>query len=199
MRTQPVSFTISLPAWCVEFSKTLPERLQSDHDAMRLAIDLSRRNVVEDTGGPFAAVVSAIDDGRIIAIGVNRVEPDHCSSAHGEIVALSLAQSRLGSFDLSAAETGPLQLATSCEPCAMCLGAIPWSGIKRLVCGATKADAAATGFDEGERIDDWIGMLNRRGIRVETGILRADAARVLEDYRKRGARIYNPSRPDTEV
>jgi len=107
-------------------------------------------------------------------------------------VALSLAQKRLGTYSLAEFDGGALALYSSCEPCAMCLGAIPWSGVARLVCGATRDDASETGFDEGERIDDWTGMLERRGISVATGILRAEAASVLFDYRDRGARIYNP-------
>ena len=188
----PESFAIKLPGWCRDLTGELPERLPETRDRMRLAIALARRNVEAGTGGPFGAVVASIADGRLIAIGVNRVEPDLCSSAHAEIVALSLAQKALGSWNLADVNSAPLELATSCEPCAMCLGAIPWSGVRRVVCGATKADAEATGFDEGERTSDWIDTLGHRGIAVETEVLRKEAAAVLHDYRKSGARIYNP-------
>jgi len=188
----PESFAIELPVWCRDLTGELPERLPEARDRMRLAIALSRRNVEAGTGGPFGAVVSSVADGRLIAIGVNRVEPDLCSSAHAEIVALSLAQKALGSWNLAGVESAPIELATSCEPCAMCLGAIPWSGVRRVLCGATKEDAEITGFDEGERTSDWIGTLDRRGIAVETGMLRQEAAGVLHEYRKSGAQIYNP-------
>lgn len=186
------SFAIDLPDWCRDLAAELPDRLPDPVDRMRLAIDLSRHNVEHGTGGPFGAVVSSIADGRLIAIGVNRVEPELCSSAHAEIVALSLAQARLGNWNLAEVGPAPVELATSCEPCAMCLGAIPWSGVKRVTCGATKDDAEAAGFDEGERTSDWIGMLNRRGIDVETGLLQTEVAEVLRDYQRSGARIYNP-------
>lgn len=186
------AFTIELPDWCRELAGELPDRLREPEDRMRLAIDLSRRNVEAGTGGPFGAVVSTVTDGRLIAIGVNRVEPETCSSAHAEIVALSLAQASLSNWNLADATAAPIELATSCEPCAMCLGAIPWSGVQRVICGATKRDAEITGFDEGERIDDWIGLLNRRGIDVQTEILQTEAAEVLSEYRRKGARIYNP-------
>jgi tRNA(Arg) A34 adenosine deaminase TadA len=185
---QPTGFSIELPDWFPGWLATQPERYPEPQDRIRAAIELSRINVEQGTGGPFGAVVTNAE-GRRIAAGVNRVEPDRCSSAHGEIVALSLAQARLKNWNL--AEHGFLELATSCEPCAMCLGAIPWSGVKRVLCGATKTDAEVTGFDEGERIEDWIGMLDRRGIEVVTGLLREDAAAVLRDYAKRGSRIYN--------
>ena len=185
---QPTGFSIALPDWFDAWQARQPERYPEPEDRMRAAIELSRLNVERDTGGPFGALVTD-ETGRLVAAGVNRVEPDSCSSAHGEIVALSLAQARLGTYDLS--EHGALELATSCEPCAMCLGAIPWSGVKRVLCGASKTDAEVTGFDEGERIDDWIGMLNRRGIEVRTGVLQPEAAAVLRDYARRGSRIYN--------
>jgi len=186
------AFTIELPDWCRTLADDLPDRLPESTDRMRLAIDLSRRNVQAGTGGPFGAVISSIADGRLIAIGVNRVEPATCSSAHAEIVALSLAQATASNWNLADMEAAPVELATSCEPCAMCLGAIPWSGVQRVICGATKHDAEITGFDEGERTSDWIGVLNRRGIDVQTEILRREAAEVLFEYRRKGARIYNP-------
>jgi len=188
----PDAFVMTLPDWCRDLAAQLPEHLPEARERMRLAIELSRRNVDAGTGGPFGAVVSSIADGRLIALGVNRVEPDLCSSAHAEIVALGLAHKALGHWNLAEVGPAPVELATSCEPCAMCLGAIPWSGVKQVLCGATKDDAEAAGFDEGDRVTDWTGMLSRRGIAVETGLLRHDAAAVLHDYRRRGARIYNP-------
>lgn len=185
-------FTIDLPAWCRGMFAELPPRLPDEKARMELAVELSRRNVEEGTGGPFGAVVSSMADGRLIAVGVNRVEPARCSSAHAEIVALSLAQTALGTWNLADAPGAPMELATSCEPCAMCLGAIPWSGVAVVACGASKRDAEIAGFDEGERDDDWIGMLARRGIDVRTGLLREEAAGVLHAYRESGAAIYNP-------
>lgn len=185
----PSAFRIELPEWFDGWLAAQPERYADDEARMAAAIELSRMNVEHATGGPFGSLVTH-SDGRLIAAGVNRVEPDSCSSAHGEIVALSLAQTRLRDWNL--AEHGTLELATSCEPCAMCLGAIPWSGVKRVLCGATKEDAEVTGFDEGERMGDWIGMLQRRGIEVVTRLLQPEAAAVLHDYAQRGSRIYNP-------
>jgi hypothetical protein len=41
------------------------------------------------------------------------------------------------------------ELATSCDPCAMCLGATLWSGVRHVRCGATRDDAMLLRFDEG--------------------------------------------------
>lgn len=185
-------FRVDLPDWMGEFSDKLPSRLESATERMAVAVSLADQNVRRKTGGPFGALVVAEDGGEVVALGVNRVEPQLCSAAHAEIVALSIAQRVTGSWSLADTHLGALQLVTSCEPCAMCLGAIPWSGVRSVLCGATKADAEAAGFDEGVRPGDWIEALERRGIEVRTGILREEAARVLERYAARGHTIYNP-------
>jgi tRNA(Arg) A34 adenosine deaminase TadA len=186
------SIRIELPSWLRAFRRQLPERLESPEERMRVAISLSRQNLREQTGGPFGALVVARDSGEVLALGVNRVEPTHCSSAHAEIVALTLAQQVLANWNLGDTSTGEVELVSSCEPCAMCLGAIPWSGIRSLLCGANKMDAEAAGFDEGDRPEAWTDKLEARGIQVTTDLLREEAAAVLRDYARSGQMIYNP-------
>lgn len=185
-------FRIDLPDWVGEFADKLPGFLPDARERMAVAISLSEQNVRHDTGGPFGALVVVEKTGEVIALGVNRVESQLCSVAHAEIVALSLAQRLMGTWNLADTRLGRLQLVTSCEPCAMCLGAIPWSGVRSVLCGATKADAEAAGFDEGVRPRDWIESLERRGIQVRTGVLREQAAGVLERYAVAKRTIYNP-------
>lgn len=73
----------------------------------------------------------------------------------------------------------------------MCFGAVPWSGVKSLVCGARKKDAEAAGFDEGDKPDHWVRSLQRRGIVVQCSVLRSEAAAVLANYSDGGGAIYN--------
>jgi tRNA(Arg) A34 adenosine deaminase TadA len=164
-------------------------------ERMRLAIALARENVERASGGPFGAAVFERDSGALVAVGVNRVVPEHCSSAHAEILALSLAQRRVQSYTL-ASSPRPLQLVSSAEPCAMCLGAIAWSGIAELVTGATDADARAIGFDEGSKPRAWKRVLTERGVHVRTLVLRREACAVFEQYRRAGGPIYNGSEPE---
>lgn len=185
-------FRVALPDWIGEFSEKLPRCLPSARERMAVAISLADQNLRHGTGGPFGALVVAEQSGEVVALGVNRVESQQCSAAHAEIVALSLAQRLMGSWSLADARLGALQLVTSCEPCAMCFGAIPWSGVSSVLCGASKADAEAAGFDEGAKPHDWIEALNQRGIEVRTGVLRDEAARVLARYAAGGHTIYNP-------
>jgi tRNA(Arg) A34 adenosine deaminase TadA len=86
------------------------------------------------------------------------------------------------------------ELFTSCEPCAMCLGATLWSGVARIVCGATKDDAQSIGFDEGPVFEESYRHLERAGIKVTRNVLRAEAAKVLQRYGGGGCGpIYNAS------
>lgn len=159
---------------------------------MRLAVELARQNVLRRDGGPFGAVVFEADSGRVVAAGVNSVLRSVNSVLHAEIMAIMLAHRRLRSFTLAAPELPRHELVTSCDPCAMCFGATLWSGVKRLVCGATREDAVALNFDEGPVYRESYDYLRARGVAVERGILRGEAAAVLELYRREGGPIYNP-------
>ena len=105
------------------------------------------------------------------------------------MVAISLAQHRLGDWNL--ARLGNFCLVTTCEPCAMCFGAVPWSGVRSLVCGARKSDAQAAGFDEGDKPRDWVESLRARGIDVELDVLRDESASIFKQYRDTGGVVYN--------
>lgn len=179
-----MTLRIALPDWLESLNRESLSFSQ-DEAAMRFVIELSARNIREG-GGPFAAAV--LDEhGGLIAAGVNRVIPAKCSVLHAEIVALMLAQQKRASYSLSSIGA---RLYSSCEPCAMCLGAIPWSGISALFCAASAADAESIGFDEGDKPADWPQALRRRGIAVTQNLLRAEAHRVLDDYLQAGHALY---------
>jgi tRNA(Arg) A34 adenosine deaminase TadA len=186
--------SFELPAWVQPFldSWLLPLTIISQR--MQLAVALSEENVRQQTGGPFGAVVVNEATSELVSVGINLVTSAGLSVAHAEIVALTLAQSALGEWNL--ANAGSLQLVTTCEPCAMCFGAVPWSGVKSMICGARKKDAEAAGFDEGDKPDNWVRSLQRRGIVVQTGVLKAEAAAVLAHYRDTGGAIYNATATD---
>ena len=110
------------------------------------------------------------------------------------MLALTLAQRRLGHYDLGASSFPACELVSSAEPCLMCLGAVLWSGVRYLVCGARGEDVTALGFDEGPKPHEWIGELRRRGIEVRADVLRDEACKILRDYQAAGGLIYNASR-----
>ncbi|MEM8950151.1 MAG: nucleoside deaminase [Pseudomonadota bacterium] len=112
----------------------------NDADYMRRAIALAERSV-EQGGGPFGAVI--VHDGRIVAEASNQVTNNHDPTAHAEVQAIRAACRALGRFSL---EGGVIY--TSCEPCPMCLGAIYWARLDRMVYANDRHDAAAIGFDD---------------------------------------------------
>lgn len=174
---------IALPDW---LNPADPVTFAGEAEAMAYAVALSRRNVAEG-GGPFAALVVDAQGG-LVAAGCNRVVAQGNSVLHAEMVAIMLAQQKLGTHDLRRA--GQLTLITSCAPCAMCLGAIPWSGVSRVVCGARGEDAEAIGFDEGDKPAAWAEQLARRDIEVAEDVGREDAATVLREYAAQQREIY---------
>lgn len=186
-------FTIALPDWCAAWLDERPAPSVTPQQRMRLVVELAQQQVDRQTGGPFAAAVFDSASGRVVSLGLNQVARCGLSIAHAEIVALSLAQCELQSFDLSAGPSAPLQLVTSAEPCCQCYGAIHWSGIRSVVCGARASDVRQIGFDEGDKPHDWPDHLAARGIAVQQDVLRDDAVSVLRRYAELGGLIYNPA------
>jgi tRNA(Arg) A34 adenosine deaminase TadA len=102
-----------------------------------------------------------------------------------------MAQQKVGSFSLNAPGLPAHELFTSCEPCAMCLGAILWSGVKRVVCGAARDDASRLSFEEGPVFPESYRYLEKHGVAIVRNVLRDEARAVLELYRAKSGRIYN--------
>ena len=183
---------LALPHWLESFVDEWAEPLETAEQRMLLAVSLSAENIRHHTGGPFGAIVLEDQTSRLISAGVNLVTTAELSIAHAEIVAISLAQSAINHWNLG--QETDTQLVTSCEPCAMCYGAVPWSGVTSLVWGASKKDAEAAGFDEGDKPVNWVESLESRGIRTQADVLRKEAAAVLKNYAKKEGAIYHPSR-----
>jgi tRNA(Arg) A34 adenosine deaminase TadA len=181
----PLQIHLTLPPWMGDVAD-IGRPYMSDEERVGLAIELARRNVSQQSGGPFGAAVFNRDSGRLLAVGVNRVVPQNCSVAHAEMMAMMVAQQRLGRHRMND-DGGHYVLATSAQPCCQCYGATVWAGIDELLIGARSEDVEAlTDFDEGPLPADWIGELQRRGIVVRRDILRDRARDVLASYGKTG-------------
>jgi len=148
---------ITLPSWLSAYEASLSNKMfETDEQMMAVAIEISSRNVSTGDGGPFGCAIFERDrntkKSRLFAVGANRVVPLHNSTLHGETVAIQFAQKKLKNFSLrpSVASNKEYVMCTSCEPCAMCLGATFWSGVSEMTCAATKDDAEEIGFDEGK-------------------------------------------------
>jgi tRNA(Arg) A34 adenosine deaminase TadA len=184
------ALTIVLPDWINEVVDW-DRRFPTLKERMRLAIELSRQNTLRGSGGPFGAAVFERASGVLVAVGVNSVERLQNSALHAEMLALMLAEQRIGSYTLQSADLPDHELVSSCEPCAMCLGAVLWSGVRRLVYGADREDALRLHFEEGPVFPASFRYLERHGIEIVADFLRDEARAVLDIYAARGGLIYN--------
>ena len=114
--------------------------MENDRVFLKRALEIAA-NGIEEGGGPFGAVIT--HNNKVIAQSFNKVVLTNDPTAHAEILAIREAASVLKTHDLK-----DCVLYTSCEPCPMCLGAIYWSGIKKIVFAADRLDAAASGFSD---------------------------------------------------
>jgi guanine deaminase len=154
-----------------------PPQAARDARWIARAIELARQSATSG-GGPFGAVIARGDE--LLAEGVNRVTLDLDPTAHAEVNAIRAACAKAREFKLEGAT-----LYSSCEPCPMCLGAIHWARLERLVFACSRSDAAAAGFD-----DEWIYRelalpLERRSVPTlqlarELGVGAFDAWRAFE-------------------
>ena len=187
-----MSLEITLPDWAIAENDSLPEFIPDLEERMRVAIRFSKLNFENQTGGPFAAGIFEKSTGKVVLVGVNRVVPLNMSSAHAEIVAITLAQQKLKTFDLGGPDMPEYQLVVNGRPCAMCFGSIPWSGIRSVVVGASGDQIEKlTGFDEGPIHPDWKSELEKRGIEVIEDVLAEEACEVFRDFGDSDQPVYN--------
>lgn len=99
---------------------------QADLSHLRRAIDLARM-AREHGNHPFGALLVGAD-GEVLAEAENSVLTDHDCTAHAELNLVRLVCKRYDMATLAGST-----LFSSAEPCAMCAGAIHWSGIGRVV------------------------------------------------------------------
>lgn len=192
----PRDIRIDNPDWVPDVID-LDRRYTDRGSRVRVAITLASESVRRGTGGPFGAAIFEVESGVLAGVGTNAVLRLGNSSAHAEIVAIMMAQARVGSYTLrESRSSGGLpvaahELVSSCEPCAMCLGATLWSGVSRLVFSATRDDVSRLGFDEGPVFPESYAYLRERGVEIVGGVLRDEGAAVFALYRERGGVIYN--------
>lgn len=191
------SFSVELPKWAIEHQNALPEFMPNPEDRMRAVIEFSRQNIRQQTGGPFAAGIFEKKTGKRVMLGVNRVMPTNCSTAHAEVVAIALAQQKLASFDLGGTGMADHELVVNWRPCIMCLGALMWSGVRHLtIAGSGPELETITGFDEGFVPADWVEQLKMRGISVEDNLLNSEAIEVFREFADSGSYVYNARQND---
>lgn len=155
----------------------------NDHDEtyMRQALALAAQAIELGHGGPFGAVV--VVEGKIVGEGWNQVVLRKDPTAHAEMQAIRMACETLGHFHLPGAT-----LYTTCEPCPMCMGALYWARIDRLVYAANSEDAAEFGFDD-RLFKEQIGKpIEKQTLQVTQG-LRSESRALFQRWSQSGMRI----------
>jgi len=151
-------------------------------DWMRLAIAKTREGIAAGQT-PFGSVL--VRGGQVVAATHNTVWRDTDPTAHAEVNCLRLAARDLGTIDLAGST-----LYSTCEPCPMCLAAIHWARVDRVVFGASIEDAAAAGFRELRVAAAALAELGRSPLKVEGGLLREECAALFAEWQR--ANIGHP-------
>lgn len=145
-----------------------------DPNFLREAIRLAREHSQDGQGGPFGAVVTRGDE--VVGRGWNQVVLGSDPTAHAEILAIRDAAKRLGTHILEGCV-----IYCSCEPCPMCLSAIYWARIRRVVFAGSWEDARSAGFDDAE-IAHELGLDWDRRTVEGVQALREEAKEVLQAW-----------------
>lgn len=146
----------------------------STHDLfIRQSIHLAQ-SAKQKGNHPFGALL--VKDGRVLLTAENTVNTEHDLTRHAELNLVSQA-----SRDFDAQTLAQCILYTSTEPCAMCAGAIYWTGISKMVygCSAERLGQLASGsfvvpsrnlFAHGKRLIEVIGpILEDEAVKVHEG------------------------------
>jgi len=123
---------------------------------------------------PIGAVI--VKNGIIIGRGHNLTETEKDPTAHAEMIAIRNAAKKLGGWRLLGC-----RLYVTCEPCAMCAGAIVLARIEKLFIGAADPKSGACG-----------SVLNITGesrlnhqTETLTGIMEQECSDMLKDFFKK--------------
>lgn len=127
-----------------------------DKKCIAKAIEIANKNI-DIGGGPFGAVIA--ENNQIISESGNKVRIINDPTAHAEIEAIRNACSIKKSFSLE-----NCTLYASCEPCPMCLGAIYWAKITRVIFASNRTNAAEAGFDDNFIYEDISKPITHRSI-----------------------------------
>lgn len=112
---------------------------EAERAAMRDAIDRAIKAARQSGKSGIAATV--MRDGQIIAVGENEVNLRSDPTKHAEMVAIIRAAAALNTTDLS-----DCTILSTLQPCEMCLSAIRFAGISRIIFAARQANVASKYF-----------------------------------------------------
>lgn len=145
-------------------------------DLMQLAIRAARRGISRGQG-PFGCSIRL--GGEILAIAHSTVIESMDITAHAEVTALREACRRHGGIHLEGA-----LVASTCEPCPMCMAALHWARVRVVYFGATISDAAAAGFNELEVPASELLRIGGGNVRLISGVLEPECRGLFSEWRE---------------
>lgn len=153
----------------------------NSEDLMRIAIEQARIGIAAGQS-PFGCAIA--QNGALIAATHNTVLLDTDITAHAEINALRSGCHACRNIFLIGAV-----VATTCEPCPMCMAALHWARVHTVYYGATIADAMRAGFNElnlpaGQLLDS-----GNSKVKLVQSPLRDDCAVLFEEWLAQTDRI----------
>jgi guanine deaminase len=152
-------------------------------DLMRLAIEKCRHGIAAGQS-PFGCAIAR--HGEVLSCSHNTVVLTTDITAHAEVNAIQEACRTVSNIFLERAI-----VATTCEPCPMCMAALHWARVKEVYYGATIADAEAAGFNELALPAAKLLHIGNSSVKLTAGVLPADCQRLFTEWQQNeGATSY---------
>ena len=143
---------------------------------MQLAIEKAREGIAAGQT-PFGCAIAK--QGEIVAVSHNRVWATTDITAHAEINALREACAHVQNVHLDEAI-----VATTCEPCPMCMAALHWARVGTVYYGATIADAEQAGFNELSCSATELCRLGGSRVRLLPGLLTEECRELFAEWKR---------------
>lgn len=150
-------------------------------ELMQLAIEAARMGIA-DGQSPFGCAIARED--KVLAVAHNTVVAATDITAHAEINALREACRVADQVHLD----GCL-VATTCEPCPMCMAALHWARVRTVLFGATIADAESAGFNELHVPAADVLKIGGSSVQLQSGVLPAECRQLFRLWQERPNRI----------
>lgn len=145
----------------------------NDEKFIDIAIELSKKAFY-----PYGAII--VKDGEIIGRSDADVPVSKTGFSHAELRAIEDAMEHLGGHLCAEGGKG-CTIYSSCEPCAMCMGAILYTGIDRLVYAATLEDSKECVNEILAKAEEVASACKNRKIKIVKELHSDKAAEILKN------------------
>ena len=147
----------------------------TDKEYMDIAIEISKKSRY-----PYGAII--VRNNQIIGRSDSDTTVTQSAFGHAELVAIENAMEHLGGHLCAEGGKGAT-IYSSCEPCAMCMGAILYTGIETLVYGATLEDSKEVVNDILAKAESVANACINRSIEIIHEFEREKAVKILREWK----------------